>query len=419
MRLFNVLFPLLLSSALSAGRAQESSSTVTLEERVRKLEAAAAAPENDVRLEWRDGLRIVNEKHDVALKLSGRIQADAVGYDRVDEDLKTEEPVFEDGVDFRRVRLGLGGTVGPASEFSLEYDFTGGKATPQSVFVGLRGLPLLGRVRVGHMIEPFSMSELMSNNHLHFMEKAGVTSFTPVYNMGVCFDRTLADKRATVSAGVFRDTDETGRLVSNDGYHTTGRVTALPLLSGDKSRLLHLGASASLQTLSAPFRAKGRPGSRIAPVLVDTGDVEADEAVLTGLEWAVLAGPVTIDGEWVRADVEADDGDPRFSSWYAEMAWLITGEIRPYNETGGFLGRPKPDQPFRGSSGSGAWELAVRYDTLDLTDGAVEGGVLDTSIYGINWYVDNHVKLAFNYVRADVEGEGRVDLVENRIQIEF
>ena len=154
-------------------------------------------------------------------------------------------------------------------------------------------------------------------------------------------------------------------------------------------------------------------------MLVDTGDVEADEAVLTGIEAAVLVGPVTIDGEWVRADVDAADGDPRFSSWYAEMAWLITGEIRPYNDNGGFLGRPKPDRPFRGSSGSGAWELAVRYDTLDLSDGSVDGGVLDTSVYGINWYVDNHVKLAFNYVLADVEGEGRVELVENRIQIEF
>lgn len=269
------------------------------------------------------------------------------------------------------------------------------------------------------MIEPFSMSELMNNNHLHFMEKAGVTSFTPVYNMGVCFDRTLADKRATVSAGVFRDTDETGRLVSNDGYHTTGRVTALPLMSDDKSRLLHLGASGSLQTRSAPFRAKGRPGSRIAPVLVDTGDVEADEAVLTGLNGPFWPAPSrSMASGFVRTWT---DGDPQFSSWYAEMAWLITGEIRPYNETGGFLGRPKPDRPFRAqlSACSGAWELAVRYDTLDLTDGSVDGGVLDTSVYGINWYVDNHVKLAFNYVRADVEGEGRVDLVENRIQIEF
>src|SRR3546814_2696458 len=55
----------------------------------------------------------------------------------------------------------------------------------------------------------------------------------------------------------------------------------------------------------------------------------------------------------------------------------ISGETWCYK--GGVPTTPLPDQP-----GSGMWQLGLRYDTIDLNDGAVEGGKMNTWTAGVN-----------------------------------
>src|SRR3546814_19502946 len=55
------------------------------------------------------------------------------------------------------------------------------------------------------------------------------------------------------------------------------------------------------------------------------------------------------------------------------------------------------------------WQLCLRYDTIDLDDGAVEGGKMDTWTAGVNWYWRSNFKFMLNYVKVDSERQGLDD----------
>ena len=121
-------------------------------------------------------------------------------------------------------------------------------------------------------------------------------------------------------------------------------------------------------------------------------------------------------------------GDPRFTGWYVEGSWLLTGESKTYqtfatnNEMGTF-NNPRVITPFDWNAGSwGAWELATRYSELDLNwrpgvvgqtpaqapIGGIRGGDEKIWTIGLNWYLNNNVLMRFNYLIVDVSKLGFV-----------
>ena len=60
---------------------------------------------------------------------------------------------------------------------------------------------------------------------------------------------------------------------------------------------------------------------------------------------------------------------PTYDGWYIDASWYITGETRNYEASTGEFGRTKVKRPvYGGSGGWGAWQIAGRYDVLDLSD---------------------------------------------------
>ncbi len=57
-----------------------------------------------------------------------------------------------------------------------------------------------------------------------------------------------------------------------------------------------------------------------------------------------------------------------------------------------------------GKGGRGAWEVALRYSYIDLTDEAIQGGAMDNWTTGINWYINPYCKWVFNYIRSEAQG---------------
>lgn len=399
----------------------ESRDRAALAERVSELEARLGEREEAAQppgwqVGWNNGFRASDPSGDLSLAFGGRIQNDWAWYS-ADDSLAAAVGAFEEGTEFRRARLFFQGELYRRVEFKAQYDFAGGDAELKDVYLGLVDLPAVGGLRVGHYKEPFSLEEQTSSKYLTFLERAlPIEAFSPSRNSGFML-HDHAD-RFTWAVGVFRDTDDFGDAVERDEVNVTARVTGVPWRNDDGSRLLHVGLSASeREPTDDRLRLRSRPESHLAPRVVDTGGFASDGLTLVDLETALVYGRFSAQGEYVRTAADglgAPDAD--LDGFYLFGSWFLTGEHRPYG--GGSFERVKPASPWR-DGGFGAWEVAVRYSSLDLTDGAVAGGEVDDVTFGVNWYPFANVRWMANYVMAERDGVGDVDSFQMRFQIDF
>ena len=250
-------------------------------------------------------------------------------------------------------------------------------------------------------------------------------AFVDSHIVGVRFSNTVAAGRMTWSAGWFNNWLEDGLSFDESGNVFGGRVTGLAVEEDGGRRLLHLGASAVYrQSKNQNFHLKSVPEVYEAPDFVDTGSFPASSGTSVGGELAVAEGPVTVSGEYTYTSVDSQQvGDPRFTGYYAMASWALTGEMRPYNHTLGAFGRISPAAPFSfRHCGLGAWEVAARYSSVDLTGGTVQGGKLDRLSGALSWYPTSQARFEFNYGygRLNRDGiQGRSDFYQLRLQFQL
>ena len=78
------------------------------------------------------------------------------------------------------------------------------------------------------------------------------------------------------------------------------------------------------------------------------------------------------------------------------LSWVISGEMRSYRKKSGIFNSVPVSKPVN-TGGWGAWEVAFRFSTLDLTDGTLDGGVMDTYSFGLNWWLTPRAQFSPNY----------------------
>ena len=81
--------------------------------------------------------------------------------------------------------------------------------------------------------------------------------------------------------------------------------------------------------------------------------------------------------------------------------------------------RVQPKNVLGREGGLGAWEVAARYSTLDLTDNGWEGGVLNDVTVGLNWYANAFFRTTANWVHANLEDSGSSDAAVLRFEANF
>jgi phosphate-selective porin OprO/OprP len=259
------------------------------------------------------------------------------------------------------------------------------------------------------------------------MERAAPSkALTLGRNVGIQLSDHHLGERLTWAAGAFwdADLDNLSDTRSDGSASFTGRLTCLPWCAEEGAKLLHLGLAASLR----PSRSNGhearlasRPSLHLAPTFIDTGALDEDDAVATGLGAALVHGPLAIQGEYVHSRLELADGsgeETRLHGGYVEASYFLTGEHREYNRHTGVFGRLVPRHSTR-EGGPGAWQVALRYDCVDLNDGAVRDGEMSGWTFGVNWYLNSSARIMLNCSRADVEDVGEADLLGIRFQVDF
>lgn len=407
---------------LTAGRysiAQEKDPQEQQDEPGKNESADPPQDPNSLRPYWKDGVRLETPDKRVSLKIGGRIQADWMW---INEDQSVKDAIGDQtsGSELRRTRLYMSGDLYGNLSFKSQFDFAGGETALKDVFVALKSIPVFGNVKVGHYKEPFSLEELTSSNYMTFVERSVANVFSYSRNVGLTVYNSQLDQRLTWAAGVFRDTDNGGTSLGN-GVGGTLRLTGVPVQDKQKDRLVHMGVSYSLRRPSdGVLRWRQRPELHLTDRYVDTRSFAADRVQNLVLEGAVVSGPFSVQSEYTHSAARSRiAGDPVFGGFYVYASVFLTGEQRNYKGSSGFFDRLRPRKNFAPGEGPGAWEVALRYSTLDLTDKAVQGGRLDNVTAAVNWYLNPVARIMFNYVHGDLYEVGETHAVVTRLQLNF
>jgi len=305
------------------------------------------------------------------------------------------------GTEVRRARMGVRGNIAENLSYLIDVDFAGNATSLQDVILDRRvGEDLV--VRLGYHKIPFSFDDQTSDNYNLFMEHpAGLAPFTPGRAVGAAALYSRGD--VFVHAGVFGEGESNARDgVVDENMTVGGRAVWAPGHSGDT--MVHLGAAAYHTWVSddAPtVRLRGRPERHLSPNVIDTGPLAADSLSALGLEAAINTGRFGAAAEAAWSSLDHASGDATFSGQSIEAWWTLTGEHRPYKMRGGSFNRLTPAHPIS-EGGLGAWQLAARLSTLDLTDGAVMAGQLDVTSLALNWYWTDHTRVMFDINRAEI-----------------
>jgi phosphate-selective porin OprO/OprP len=254
------------------------------------------------------------------------------------------------------------------------------------------------------------------------MERGTVAAFFPDRNTGVLLqgDFTRISSKIHWNIGFTYPEDELGTSKSGKAS-PSGRFT-YAFSPRNSTLLIHTGIDylgLNVDADSRVVRRASRPEAHLAPIFVDTGEIPASGANSMNLEAAVVKGPLSLQGEFVQDRVHALDRPEslRFSAFYVYGSYVLTGETRPYDESRGAFGRIVPERPFMGSGGGlGAFEVAVRFSRIDLTDGGVSGGVMDDFTAALNWYAGPQARVSANVIRSNLDGVHPAWIFQARLQ---
>ena len=359
------------------------------------------------------------------------------------------------GVVVRRAFFGVEGKA--FNDFWYEFRLNGGGSTGNggSNVNGGEGDPLVSLARVAYtgidhfmlnvgVIEPAFMFEgTTSSGQLMFLERPEIDNIA-ADSFGAGDARRGVEMRFQKDSFLMPDDNlvlnvaYTGAKTGTANGHGTGGDEQTQLLGRTSYRFWHDGVSnASLGASGATVVSDGgglstinlqdRPEIRVdGDRLISTGGITAKHAYMYAFDAGVNVDNFYLGGEYANFTVRRSAAgalaadNPNFDGWYVEGSWVLTGEPKSYtvsatnNEVGGF-GAPKVGQPFSFNGDSwGAWELALRYSDTDLnwhelqaatatTQAGINGGEERIFDIGLNWYLNNNVKLQLNDLVTSVD----------------
>ncbi|MGB5847730.1 MAG: porin [Ignavibacteriaceae bacterium] len=239
-------------------------------------------------------------------------------------------------------------------------------------------------------------------------ERASVADgLLPARNIGIVFNNTMINERMSWATGVFNNWFEEGRSFSDNPTVITGRITGLPFLSEDESNLLHLGIAGRYSNAAGGIRYRAKTEIFSGPVSVDTDLIDDAESTFhIGLEAAWRKGPFILISEYIQSNVSSSTyNSPTFNGYYVVASYIFTGEMRQYNKRSGLFQRVSIANGVN-SGGWGTWEVYSRLSSIDLIDGTIDGGKMNTFSLGLNWWPLAAIQVNVNYRYSELDRYG-------------
>jgi phosphate-selective porin OprO and OprP len=339
---------------------------------------------------------------------------------------------LSDGMNFRRARFGIEGSFVRNFNYKLVMEFAGsgteGPARINDAWLNYVGFAPF-TIQFGAGAPSANLDDSTTPEDLLFMERATPSDLSR--SLGGADGRTGIGIKGSGARWMGALT-LTGRTVNdaevNDSQTSVvARVAGLLATSADYN--LHVGASetyvlhppdAGIDAAGVRYgvRYRSQPELRVDSTrLIDTGSVDATNAFATGVELAGNWRNFLFQGEqfWFGIDRRSSTlANPRFSGYYLQSSWVLTGESHRYNMATASYQNPRPYVNAGPGGGWGAWELALRYSHMDLdfheglvnaaipADG-IRGGVQNIWTLGVNWYLSPNIKLMLNGLHVDVQ----------------
>jgi phosphate-selective porin OprO/OprP len=325
--------------------------------------------------------------------------------------------------DVRGLRVGAAGTFNfdepwtylvSGAANSLMKDFNAQEDERYSLLDCVVAIPLwgeFGRMQIGKMKEPISMERTMGMVFEQVMERpAHLDALLPSRNIGIGFSDLLFDQRMKWRVGIFNDWLDPGEPdFSESNYQLIGRVTAVLYEDQANERLLHLGGAYRYEKVrEGKLRYDVGPEFYFSGPWLDTGSFSADESQTFNAELTYLDGPLWFASEYTATWVDSPEyGKLFFSGYHVVANYFLTGEHRGYNKQRGTVRRINPVLDFT-NGGWGAVEVSARYSYLDLSDGKIQGGVMQTTSLGVIWHPKRSSQLHLQWSRIDLKRKSMI-----------
>ena len=409
------------AAAQAAADAAEARSAAAEQAQWRAEERAASANSSDdgpdLKVKWKGAPELSSKDGKFKMKVRGRLQAD---YEAINQDQAITGQPDVSAAEIRRARLGVEGLLWGDVKYKFEVDFADNNTALKDAYLEYIGLCEGLGIRVGNFKNFNSLEHMTSSRFITFMERA---AFVDAFELdrqigaGVVF----AQDHYTISAGVYGPHASDDSTWLRDVKTGAARVTVAPI--NEKDRVVHLGASwrtrhggEDLRSNPIPtndqfFRYRARGADfHLADRFIATPQI-FNQDTFWGLEAAVVLHSWSLQGEYSQLHADIAPGfvgnNPTYNGWYVETSYFLTGEHRHYKK--GAFARPKVLRPvFEG--GPGAWEIAGKYDVLNLSDEATTitscttCGDQRTWLVGVNWWLNDHTRLMFDYNESTIGG---------------
>jgi phosphate-selective porin OprO/OprP len=347
--------------------------------------------------------------------MDNRIYLDGAYYmDNYDNDLSYDEnkergqlKVPGQYITLRRMRFALKVDVGNKWYGEIDVDFAGNEIDVKDAYLR-HYLGDWGQVRIGQFRMAQGMQQTTTSRYLKFIERANAYKFNPNRKLGIGYSSW--SNHYMFKLGVFTEEVQNvdTKLYFKGAIHevdpmqgVSTRLAWYPI--NEQGKLIHIGAGYTYNTPGLENRIKIDPKdetkvSQMEFLQAKVKDVKGYQNI--NFELAGSYGPFRASAEYYMASMtrsEANLETVKFSGFYVQGAWLLTGENHAWNY------REAEFTQVRANSKKGAWEVAARFSNMNLNDfnAGVYGGEGDYYTAGLNYYASRNVKFMINYTFVD------------------